>query len=103
MSISREKLNESQRDQFVKPLLQNGWSIVKDRDALYKEYKFDDFIQAFGFMTSLAIYAEKYDHHPEWFNVYNKVQITLSTHTANGITQYDVNFASFADTLLKKS
>ena len=81
-------------------------------------------------MTSLAIYAEKYDHHPEWFNVYNKVfttyisiinfiqmsnlkililtnylqvQITLSTHTANGITQYDVNFASFADTLLKKS
>merc|ERR550539_583557 len=73
-----------------------------DRDALYKEYIMKDFIETFGFMSSLAIYAEKHDHHPEWFNVYNKLQITLSTHTANGISQYDVNFASFADALLQK-
>ena len=57
----------------MKPLFAQGWTMVKERDAIYKEYKFKNFNEAFGFMTRLALYAEKHDHHPEWFNVYNKV------------------------------
>lgn len=57
----------------MKPLLEKGWTISQNRDALYKEFMFKNFNQAFGFMTQLGLHAEKYDHHPEWFNVYNKV------------------------------
>jgi 4a-hydroxytetrahydrobiopterin dehydratase len=77
--------------------LSNGWSIAQNRDALYKEFLFKDFNEAFGFMTRIALYADKDDHHPEWFNVYNKVQITLSTHTANGLSRRDVDLAQFCD------
>jgi 4a-hydroxytetrahydrobiopterin dehydratase len=80
-----------------------GWSAVKDRDAIMKSYKFGDFNAAFGFMTRSALHAEKHDHHPEWFNVYNRVDVTLSTHDAGGVTQLDVNLARFMDEAAKQS
>lgn len=72
--------------------------MVEGRDAIYKEFLFKDFNQAFGFMTRIALLADKMDHHPEWFNVYNKVQITLSTHDVGGLSQKDVKLATFIET-----
>ncbi|CAG9182440.1 4a-hydroxytetrahydrobiopterin dehydratase [Cupriavidus respiraculi] len=74
-----------------------GWTPVPDRDAIHKRFTFDDFNAAFGFMTRVALQAEKADHHPEWFNVYNRVDITLSTHDANGLTQRDIDLARFIE------
>ncbi|KAK4884995.1 hypothetical protein RN001_001266 [Aquatica leii] len=74
------KLSTEERNQVLNPLLQTGWSLLTDRDAMHKEYLFTDFNQAFGFMSRVALLAEKMDHHPEWFNVYNKVQVTLASH-----------------------
>jgi 4a-hydroxytetrahydrobiopterin dehydratase len=71
----------------------NGWSEVSGRDAFVKKFEFKDFNQAFGFMTRAALVAEKMNHHPEWFNVYNKVKVTLSTHDAGGVTELDVKLA----------
>ncbi|RNA44478.1 putative pterin-4-alpha-carbinolamine dehydratase [Brachionus plicatilis] len=101
--ICRDKLDDSQRETLVKPLLEKGWTVTPNRDALYKEFLFKNFNQAFGFMTQISLLAEKYDHHPEWFNVYNKVQITLSTHTCNGISELDTKMASFAESISKKN
>ena len=76
----------------------SGWAKVEgDRDAICKTFKFKDFNQAFGFMTRVAIRAEQLDHHPEWFNVYNRVEVTLATHDADGVTELDVTLASFMD------
>jgi 4a-hydroxytetrahydrobiopterin dehydratase len=74
-----------------------SWSAVADRDAIFKQFRFADFNQAFGFMTQAALHADKHDHHPEWFNVYNRVEITLSTHDAGGVTEKDVALAKFLD------
>jgi 4a-hydroxytetrahydrobiopterin dehydratase len=71
----------------------SGWKMVKGRNAITKTFKFKDFVQAFGWMTSMAIYAEKKDHHPEWFNVYNTVVVTLSTHDSGGVTKLDLDMA----------
>jgi len=70
-----------------------GWSEVKDRDAISKTFTFRDFNEAFGFMTRAALVAEKLDHHPEWFNVYKTVTVTLSTHDAGGLTERDITLA----------
>jgi len=70
-----------------------GWSEVKDRDAITKRFVFKDFNEAFGFMARAALVAEKMDHHPEWFNVYKTVEVTLSTHDAGGLTERDVTLA----------
>ena len=74
-----------------------GWADVENRDAIHKRFTFHDFNAAFGFMTRAALVAEKLDHHPEWFNVYNRVDITLSTHDANGLTQRDIDLAHFIE------
>ncbi len=74
-----------------------GWSVVNEK--LHKEFQFDDFNQAFGFMTRAAMEIEKMNHHPEWFNVYNKITIELTTHDAGGITKNDVNMARILDSL----
>jgi 4a-hydroxytetrahydrobiopterin dehydratase len=74
-----------------------GWSAKDGRDAIVKTYKFEDFNAAFGFMTRVALKADKLDHHPEWFNVYNKVEVLLSTHDADGVTALDVELAKFMD------
>lgn len=76
-----------------------GWSEVKDRDAISKKFVFADFNAAFGFMTRAALIAEKMDHHPEWFNVYKTVEVTLSTHDAGGVTDKDVTLAQAMDKL----
>jgi len=76
-----------------------GWSEVKDRDAISKKFVFADFNQAFGFMARAALVAEKMDHHPEWFNVYKTVEVTLSTHDAGGVTDKDVTLAEAMDKL----
>ena len=70
-----------------------GWSEVKDRDAITKTFTFRDFNEAFGFMIRAALIAEKLDHHPEWFNVYNRVDILLTTHDCNGLSERDVKLA----------
>ena len=70
-----------------------GWSDVTGRDAIAKKFVFKDFNQAFGFMARVALTAEKMDHHPEWFNVYKTVEVTLSTHDAGGVTENDIAMA----------
>jgi 4a-hydroxytetrahydrobiopterin dehydratase len=75
----------------------NGWSAADGRDAIQKTYRFVDFGEAFGWMTRIALAAEKLDHHPEWFNVYSKVEVTLATHDAGGVTALDVELAKIMD------
>jgi 4a-hydroxytetrahydrobiopterin dehydratase len=72
----------------------SGWSEVQGRDAITRKFVFRDFNEAFGFMTRAALIAEKMDHHPEWFNVYKNVEVTLSTHDARGVTELDVKLAT---------
>ena len=74
-----------------------GWHDAPARDAIVRDFVFADFAQAFGFMSQLALVAERLDHHPEWSNVYNRVQILLSTHDAGGLTVLDIQFAQQAD------
>ena len=75
----------------------DGWSEVDGRDAISKTFQFRDFNEAFGFMMRVAMYAERADHHPEWFNVYNRVEITLTTHDADGVSDRDIALAHFID------
>lgn len=75
----------------------SGWKAVDGRDAIARSYTFEDFKEAFAFMTRVALKAESMDHHPEWFNVYNKVDVTLSTHDSDGVTALDVDLAKFCD------
>lgn len=89
------KLTEQERAEILEPILSSGWTLVKDRDAIYKEFLFKDFNEAFGFMTRVALKADKMDHHPEWFNVYNKVQVTLSSHDVGGLSTRDIKLATF--------
>ena len=75
----------------------SGWTQVVGRDAISKSFKFVDFAAAWEFMSKVAVKAERMDHHPEWFNVYSKVDVTLSTHDAGGVTDKDVELAKFMD------
>jgi len=79
----------------------DGWAEVEGRDAIHKDFAFDDFNAAFGFMCRVAMMAERMDHHPEWFNVYNKVEITLASHDVGGISARDIKLAAFIDGLVK--
>ncbi|XP_050354045.1 pterin-4-alpha-carbinolamine dehydratase [Nymphalis io] len=92
-----DKLNQDEREGLLQPLLKTGWKVQSDRDAIEKEFKFKDFNEAFGFMTRVALLAEKMDHHPEWFNVYNKLQVVLSSHDVNGLSKRDIRMATFMD------
>ena len=76
-----------------------AWKVVKGRDAIARTFQFADFNAAFGFMTRAALLADKMDHHPEWFNVYKTVEVTLSTHDAGGLTELDVKLATEMDRL----
>lgn len=75
----------------------DGWTMAEGRDAIQKSFKFKNFNIAFGFMTRAAMMAERLDHHPEWFNVYNSVDVTLTTHSADGVTELDIRLAAFMD------
>jgi 4a-hydroxytetrahydrobiopterin dehydratase len=90
------KLSESVIEEKLKNL--PGWSLKNEK--LYKEFQFNDFNQAFGFMTRAAIEIEKMNHHPEWFNVYNRITVELTTHDAGGITDNDVNLARILNSLI---
>jgi len=91
------KLEGTERAEKLNALKEAGWTMVEGRDAIYKEFMFKNYNQAFGFMTRTALLAEKMDHHPEWFNVYNKVQVTLSSHDVSGISERDVKMANFME------
>lgn len=78
----------------------DGWAAVDGRDAIRKTYEFADFSEAWGFMSRVALKAEQMDHHPEWFNVYNTVDVTLATHDAGGVTALDRQLAQFMDSLV---
>ena len=91
------KLAAGERDAALKEL--RNWQMVKDRDAIQRSFKFKNFSEAWGFMNRVALLAESQDHHPEWFNVYNKVDITLSTHDAGGLSARDVKLAKAIDTI----
>jgi 4a-hydroxytetrahydrobiopterin dehydratase len=93
--VRLEKLTDSQIQEELKGL--PGWTIQNGK--LHKEFVFKDFVQAFGFMTRAALHAEKMDHHPEWFNVYNKLKVDLMTHDAGGITANDVALAKVFESL----
>jgi 4a-hydroxytetrahydrobiopterin dehydratase len=89
------KLTEDERKRAITGL--RGWTEVDGRDAIKKSFRFADFNRAFGFMSRVALMAEKLDHHPEWFNVYNRVDVTLATHDAGGVTHLDIELAAFMD------
>lgn len=89
--MTRNRLTQEQLEQALSEL--DGWAKLEDREAISKSFRFKDFSAAFGFMTRAALYAEKLDHHPEWFNVYNRVDVTLSTHSEKGITELDIKMA----------
>ena len=74
-----------------------AWSAVEGRDAIRREFRFADFNAAFGFMTRVALKADQLDHHPEWFNVYNRVEVLLATHDVEGVSELDIELAKFMD------
>jgi len=90
-----ERLSGPARDQALAGL--EGWREAEGRDAITKSFRFKDFVQAFGFMTRVALIAEKMDHHPEWTNVWNRVEVTLATHDAGGLTEKDIRLAQAMD------
>ncbi len=93
--MARIKLSEAEIQNNLEKL--DGWTVEDGK--LHKQFQFDNFISAFGFMTQLALIAESMNHHPEWFNVYNRVTIDMRTHDADGITELDFKFAEHADAL----
>lgn len=94
-----EKLSQAARDAVLEPLLQSGWSYCDDRDAIRKSFEFENFVEAFGWMTKAAIWAEKWNHHPEWSNVYKTVDVSLTTHDVGGLSALDAKLARKMDVL----
>ena len=88
-------LTEDERAESLRSLA--GWSVAEDRNAILKTFTFRTFNQAFGFMSRVALMSEKLNHHPEWFNVYSRVEVTLTTHDAGGVTELDIKLARFMD------
>lgn len=94
-----EKLSTETRGPLLEPLFASGWDMVEGRDAIAKTFVFENFIDAFGWMTRVALWAEKWNHHPEWDNVYKTVNVTLTTHDAGGVSELDVKLATKMDDL----
>ncbi|OYU89392.1 MAG: 4a-hydroxytetrahydrobiopterin dehydratase [Bradyrhizobiaceae bacterium PARB1] len=95
-----ERLSAEGRKTVLKEL--SGWSEATDRDAITRTFTFKDFNEAFGFMARVALVAEKRDHHPEWRNVYKTVEVVLSTHDADGLTQKDIDLAKAMDAIAEQ-
>ena len=93
--MSAEKLSDAEREAALADL--DGWSLVEGRDAVFKTFSFKNFSEAFGWMSRVAMAAEKIDHHPEWFNVYKTVEVTLSTHSVGGLSSLDIKLAKMMD------
>ncbi len=92
-----EKLTAQERSAAMAELEATGWVAGEERDAITKTFKFASFVEAFGWMTRMALVAEKMNHHPEWFNVYNRVEVVLTTHDAGGLSALDVKLAQKMD------
>ncbi len=90
-----KKLDGQEKMNFLSTA--DGWTAVEGRDAIKKTYEFQDFNAAFAFMSRVAMQAEKMNHHPEWFNVYNRVEVTMTTHDAGGVSELDLDMAHFMD------
>lgn len=91
----KDKLEGEAREAALARL--EGWSQVEGRDAITRSFRFKDFMTAFGFMGRVAVHADVMDHHPEWFNVYNRVDVTLTSHDVDGLSLRDVRLAEFVD------
>jgi len=98
-----ELLPSNQRESVLTPLGDAGWGALPDRDAIRKVYIFKNFVEAWGWMARVAIWCEKWNHHPEWLNVYRTVDVTLTTHEADGLTELDVKLARKMDSLAATS
>ncbi|PKQ08093.1 MAG: 4a-hydroxytetrahydrobiopterin dehydratase [Alphaproteobacteria bacterium HGW-Alphaproteobacteria-11] len=96
-----DRLTGKAREKALKGL--KGWTKARGRDAIEKTFRFKNFNEAFGFMSRVALVAEKMDHHPEWANVYNRVDVTLTTHDANGLSERDIELATFIDKIAGKA
>jgi 4a-hydroxytetrahydrobiopterin dehydratase len=94
-----EKLSDTARKTVLGPLLETGWVLDEEKDAISKTFKFSDFTEAFSWMVRAALWAAKWNHHPEWFNVYNRVEVTLTTHDVGGLSSLDAKLARKMDTL----
>lgn len=97
-----EKLSNETRGPLLDPLLKSGWQMSEGRDAIRKTFTFGDFVEAFGWMTRVALWAEKWNHHPEWRNVYKTVEVELTTHDVGGISALDAKLARKMDTLAEQ-
>lgn len=97
LQMSATLLPADEKAKEVKELGFNKWKMVSGRDAITKTFVFSDFVQAWGFMSKVALVAESMNHHPEWFNVYNKVEVTLSTHDCGGLSSLDIKLAKQMD------
>ncbi|MGR3709103.1 MAG: 4a-hydroxytetrahydrobiopterin dehydratase [Alterinioella nitratireducens] len=95
-------MSDQERKEDLAPLLQNGWDMVDGRDAITKRFTFRNFVDAFGWMTRAAIWAEKWNHHPEWSNIYKHVDVTLASHNVDGLSARDVKLARKMDALAEK-
>ncbi|SFL18066.1 4a-hydroxytetrahydrobiopterin dehydratase [Shimia haliotis] len=94
-----EVLSAAARDAVLGPLFESGWEMVDGRDAIHKTFQFGNFVEAFGWMTQAALWAEKWNHHPEWSNVYKTVEVVLSTHDVGGVSSLDAKLARKMDVL----
>lgn len=94
-----ELLSDTARESLLAPLLKTGWTHDEARDAICKTFTFEDFTQAFAWMTRAALWAEKWNHHPEWKNVYKTVEVTLTTHDVGGLSSLDAKLARKMDSL----
>ncbi len=94
-----EKLSSETRGPLLQPLFDSGWEMVEGRDAIKKRFVFDNFVEAFGWMTQVAIWAEKWNHHPEWDNVHKTVNVVLTTHDVDGLSTLDAKLARKMDSL----
>ena len=98
-----EKLTSAERDEHLPALFDTGWSLVDGRDAITKRFQFANFVEAFGWMSRTALWAEKLNHHPEWFNVYKNVDVVLATHDCDGLSILDITLARRMDKLANQS
>ena len=90
-------MNKKVNENNLTRLLEVDWKLLSNRNAISKTYKFKNFNEAFAFMTSVAIFADKINHHPEWFNVYSRVDVVLTTHDLNGVSELDITLAEHMD------
>lgn len=98
-----EKLSRAEREDALPTLGNAGWGAIPERDAIRKVYIFKNFVEAWGWMSRVAIWCEKWNHHPEWHNVYRTVDVTLTTHDANGLSELDIKMAKKMDALAETS